>query len=276
MSTAQPEVRHLVSLRVRRPGAGATAIGSVRCVGDSAPQVSTRPDLPEIAWAAWWEAAHDGTEMRYMSCNAVLTVGRAPGCDIRIGADPIVDERVPRRWAELSWHRGRVLVANVHDRWGLTLTCIDGTGVGVTAVPPGGVATAPRASFVLDAKVPAGLDDDGEGPVEFLINLSAAPNPVQPRSMEPGKDVVETTPVIALTSTQRTIGAAIIAPLAQGRARRASYDMLVHHTNYAMRTVREAVAAMDVTFVAAGLAFPGDGDALDRVAYVLGRHRLVQ
>jgi hypothetical protein len=249
-------------------------IGTVDLVSDNGPHVSTRPDLPEIAWAAWWEATHDSTEMRYMSCDAVVTMGRAPGCDIRIGADPIVDERVPRRWAELSWHRGRVLVANVHDRWGLALTCIDGSGVGVTAVPPGGVATAPRSSFVLDAKVPASGDDGGEGPAEFLINLSAAPTPVQPRSVEPGNDVVETTPVISLTPTQRTIGAAIIAPLAHGRARRASYDMLVHHTNYAMRTVREAVAAMDVTFVAAGLAFPGDGDALDRVAYVLGRHRL--
>ena len=239
------------------------------------PQVSTRPDLAEIAWAAWWEAAHDGTEVRYMTREAVLIMGRAPGCDIRIGADPIPDDRVPRQWAELSWHRGRVLVANIHVRWGLELSCVEKPGLAVTVVPPGGVATAPRATFVLDAKVPADLHDDGEGPAEFRINLSAAPTPVEPRSMGPGQDIVETTPVISLTPTQRMIGAAIIEPLAQGRARRPSYETLVHRTHYAMRTVREAVTAMDVTFVAAGLAFPGDGDALDRVAYVLGRHRLV-
>lgn len=243
-------------------------------VSDEARQVSTRPDLPEIAWAAWWEATHDGTEMRYMSRDAVLRMGRARGCEIRIGADPIADERVPRQWAELTWHRGRVLVANIHDRWGLELICDKKSGVVVTVVPPGGVASAPQAAFVLDAKVPADLHDYGEGPAEFRINLSAAPQPVEPRSMEPGESVVETTPVISLTPTQRAIGAAIIAPLTQGRGRRASYETLVHRTNYAMRTVREAVAAMDVKFVAAGLAFPGDGDSLDRVAYVLGRHRL--
>lgn len=243
-------------------------------VSDEVRQVSSRPDLPEIAWAAWWEATHDGTEMRYMSRDAVLTMGRAKGCEIRIGADPIVDERVPRQWAELTWHRGRVLVSNIHDRWGLELSCDEKSGVVVTVVPPGGVATAPRAAFVLEAKVPADLHDAGEGPAEFRINVSAAPHPVEPRSLEPGEHVVETMPVISLTPTQRVIGAAIIAPLAQGRGRRASYDTLVHRTNYAMRTVREAVAAMDVKFVAAGLAFPGDGDSLDRVAYVLGRHRL--
>lgn len=242
-------------------------------VSDDATHVSTQPDLPEIAWAAWWEATHDGTETRYMSRDAVLKMGRGAGCEIRIGADPITDERVPRQWAELSWHRGRVLVSNIHARWGLELSCDEKSGVMVTVVPPGGVATAPKAAFVLEAKVPADVHGD-EGPAEFRINLLAAPTPVEPKSMEPGNDVVETTPVISLTPTQRVIGAAVIAPLAQGRGRRASYDTLVHRTNYAMRTVREAVAAMDATFVAAGLAFPGDGDALDRIAYVLGRHRL--
>lgn len=93
--------------------------------------------------------------------------------------------------------------------------------------------------------------------------------------MSPGEDVVETTPVISLTPTQRLIGKAIIEPLSHGRGHRSSYETVVHRTHYAMRTVREAVAAMDVTFVASGLAFPGDGDALDRVAYVLERHRRI-
>lgn len=207
-----------------------------------------------------------------MSRDAVLTMGRAKGCEIRTAADPVADERVPRQWAELTWHRGRVLVANIHDRCGLKLSCDKKSGE-VTVVAPGGVATAPRAALVLEAKVPADLHDEGEGLAE-LINLSAAPHPVEPRSMEPGEHIVETMPVISLTPTQRVIGAAIIAALAQGRGRRASYETLVHRTNYVMRTVREAVAAMDVKFVAAGLAFPGDGDSLDRVAYVLGRNRL--
>ena len=210
-----------------------------------------------------------------MTRDAVLVMGRSRECDIRIGADPIPDERVPREWAELSWHRGRVLVANIHARWGLELTGPENRGLVVTVVPPGAVATAPTTTFVLEAKVPADVHDGDDHPAEFRINLSAAPNPVEPRRMSPGEDIVETTPVISLTRTQRVIGAAIIEPLAQGRARRSSYETVVHRTNYAMRTVREAVAAMDVAFVAAGLAFPGDGDALDRVAYVLGRHRLI-
>lgn len=165
------------------------------------------------------------------------------------------------------------MVTNVHQRWGLELTCEEQEGVMATVVPPNGVATAPWTTFVLEAKVPADIQRDA-APAEFRINLLAVPTPVEPRSMEADEHIAETAPVIRLTRTQRAVGAAIIEPLAHGRARRASYDALVHRTNYAMRTVRDAVAAMDAKFVGAGLAFPGDGDALDRVAYVLGRHRL--
>lgn len=242
-------------------------------MSDEARQVSTQPDLPEVAWAAWWEATHDGMETRYMSRDAELTMGRDRDCEIRIGADPIADERVPRQWARLSWYKGQVLVANMHSRLGLELTGDPSAGVVATVVPPGAAATPPRQAFVIDAKVPAD-PRKGKDPAEFRVSVMAATQPVEPRRMEAGEHVVETAHVLSLTPTQRTIGAAIIAPLAKGRGHRASYEMLVRSTNYAMRTVREAVAAMDVTFVAAGLAFPGDGDALDRVAYVLGRHRL--
>ena len=242
-------------------------------VSDNEGKISRRPDLPEVAWAAWWDAIHIGTEQRYMTSGAVLSMGRSSQCEIRIGADPFPDERVPREWAQLSWHRGRVMVANVHHRWGLELSCEEQPGIMATVISPNGVATAPWSTFVLEAKVPADLQHDA-APAEFRINLLAVPTPVEPRSMEADEHVAETTPVLSLTRTQRAVGAAIIEPLTHGRARRASYEALVHSTNYAMRTVREAVAAMDIKFVGAGLAFPGDGDALDRVAYVLGRHRL--
>lgn len=273
--TGQP--RHQASLSGANPRhAGGPPLASSIVNSDDVRTISNQPDLGQIAWAAWWEAAHDGTEMRYMAPDAVLTMGRDRECDIRIGADPIPDQRVPRKWAELSWHRGRVLVATVHDRWGLELTPEEGHHLPVTVVPPGGVATAPTQDFALEATVPADpRDDRRSGPAHFRINLSAAPTPVRPKSLEPGDDVLKTTPVISLTRTQRTIGAAIIEPLGHRRGHRSSYEAVVRKTHYAMRTVREAVAAMDVAFVTAGLAFPDDGDALDRVAYVLGRHHLI-
>ena len=246
-------------------------------MSDNAPQVSKQPDLAEIAWAAWWEApTHDGTETRFMSRDAVLIMGRDQACDIRIGADPTVDHRVPRRWAELSYHRGSVLVKNIHERWGLNLVGDEESDFEVTPVPPKVAASAASSAFVLEARVPADPQDGGEGPAEFRINLSAAPTPVEPRIVPAGEDAekdVVTTEVVSLTDKERIIAGHIVR-LAQNRAHRASYETLAHRTNYGKTAVRQSVHAMDVKFVGARLAFPGDGDALDRVTYVLGRHRL--
>jgi hypothetical protein len=234
---------------------------------------SAEPDLDEVAYVVWWEAPHDGALRLYMTRDATVHVGRDPSCEVRIGALPVPDARVPRRWAQLSWHRGRVLVENLDDRWGLELVWSDGEAVvDRVTVKPQLLASAPTPEFVIVATVPS---DASHSPATFEIHVVSAANPVRPNVVGSGADVVMTAAVVALKPVERTIGAALVAPIREGRGRRASLQAVMEATHYARSHVRDTVWDMDAKFISSGLAVPGDGDAFDRVAFVLSRHNLL-
>lgn len=209
----------------------------------------------------WWEAPHAGVLERFMVSTDVVTFGRSGECSIQVGHAPIYDPTVPRIWGELSWHRGTVLVTNRSSTWGLSLVPVD-DGVRIP-VHPGAVASSPAARFQILAQAPE---------VEVTLSVLTAPQRAGAPAYDDGTAPPSFVP-FTLTPTQKLIGAAVVAPLASGHPRRASYAEIVKQTHYAPRTVREAVAAMDGLFILHRLAEPSSAsDALDRVAQTLRLH----
>lgn len=211
----------------------------------------------------WWEAPHEGELERFMFGDEVLTFGRGGECSIRVGYAPVYQPQVPRVWGEISFHRGSVLVHNLSPRWGFKLVPAAGSGSSAWIdVPPKGGASSPEARFRIVAQAPD---------VEVVIDVLAGGQRPAPGAAV-GEDPPSFVPFV-LTPTQRTIGAAVIAPLLAGRPRRAGYVDIAVATHYAERTVREAVAAMDGLFIVHRLVEPrAASDALDRVAHTLRIH----
>lgn len=235
----------------------------------------------QVVAKLWWEAPHQGLLERFMVASDLVSFGRGSDCDIRIGHAPVYAPQVPRRWGEISWHRGNVFIQNVSERWGLVLDPVVETDIEIRVPVPPGVGAAPTATgseMRITIQPGAGAAPPvsrvgilAQAPgVEIRIDLMAA------RGVAVGYGHAEDPPSFVpftLTRTQRIIGRAVVAPFLTGGPRRASYGDIAATTHYAERTVREAVAAMDGLFVVHRLANPGTaGDSLDRVAHTLRLH----
>jgi hypothetical protein len=226
----------------------------------------------DIAWAAQWPAPHDGHHRIYAGRDDVVVVGRDPTTHIRLGAAPVLDERVPRRWLELSWHRGAVIVEN-HSRASIDLVEYDSDGDTIAerqAVPAGfhGASASPSFTVILD--VPA-LPESPAVTWPILIRTTLVAGPAN--LVYHGADPVETAVPISLTAREKTLGSALVRPLLEGRAARASLNGLVRVTDIPRSTVQRTISDLDLRFLLAGLAVPAHGDQYDRVAYVLRRHQ---
>ena len=216
----------------------------------------------------WWPAPHEGTLERFVYADQVVVFGRHSSAEIRIGHAPVRDATVPRRWGELSWHRGRMFVANLDDNWGFDLVPAADTGAANRMTVAAGASASPNATrFQIIAQVP--------GSSYSLDVLCADPR----RFIDVGTEPVETADDPAsflpfrLTPTQKLIGSAVRDHLNSGHSRRPSYQQIATVSNYSVRTVREATQVMDGLFLLHGLAREDDGsDALDRVAAVALRH----
>lgn len=212
----------------------------------------------------WWEAPHTGMLERFMAASDVITFGRGGGCSIRVGHAPVYDERVPRTWGEISWHRGSVVIHNTSTRWGLELVPAGNSQAPARlAIPPGAGGSAPVAGFQILGQAPE---------IAIVLNVMTAPLRQIPAQAATPEDPPSFVP-FTLTPTQRIVGAAAVAPLLAGKPRRASYAEIAASSHYSERTVREAVAAIDGLFVVHRLTEPAaSGDALDRVSQVLRLH----
>lgn len=226
----------------------------------------------DIAWAAQWAAPHDGDHLLFAERGDVVAVGRDPNAHIRVGASPVFDERVPRRWLELSWHRGTVIVEN-HSHASIDLAVYDSDGDAIVerqTVPAGfhGAAVSPSFTALLD--VPASSDAPAIS-WQILIRVSPAARPAH--LVYDGADAVKTAERITLTTREMSLGSALIRPLLEGRAARASLDSLIRATGVPRSTVQRTISALDLRFLLAGLTVPASGDQYDRVAFVLRRHQ---
>lgn len=226
----------------------------------------------DIAWAAHWAAPHDGRHSLFAGRHDVVLVGRHPAAEIRLGASPVFDERVPRRWLVLSWHRGAVMVEN-QSRASIDLAVYDSDGDTVVerqAVPAGFCGASVSDSFTAMLNVPATADTPTTT-WQILVRTSPAARP--PKLVYEGTDPVETAVPISLTRRDKVLGSALIRPLLEGRSARASLDGLVRVTGISRSTVQRKISDLDLRFLLAGLAVPANGDQYDRVAYVLRRHQ---
>jgi hypothetical protein len=170
----------------------------------------------------------------------------------------------------LSWWDGQVIVKNLHDCLGLELVQHDGEDASFRAsVFPGGIGSPPNSEYTLEATVPA---DKTRPSAVYALHIAAAPRSARPNIVRSGDNPAETAQVIDLTRTQKAVGRAVVAPLLAGRGHRASFKEISQTAYFSQSAVRDAIYAMDLRFVTAGLAVPDDGDALDRVSYVLRRH----
>lgn len=226
----------------------------------------------EIAWVAQWAAAHDGDHRLFATRDDTVLVGRDPSAQIRLGAGPVFDERVPRRWLELSWHRGAVIVRN-HSRAGVDLAVYDADGETIVerqSVPAGfcGSPVAPDFTAMLD--VPGG---PGSPAVCRELRIRTSPSARPANVVQDGTDPIETVVPISLTAREKIVGRALIRPLLEGHPARASLHGLVHETGVARSTIQRTMSDLDVRFLFVGMAVPANGDHYDRVAYVLRRHR---
>jgi hypothetical protein len=212
----------------------------------------------------WWEAPHRGLLERFMVATDAITFGRGGDCSIRLGHAPVYDATVPRLWGEFSWHRGSFVVQNLSSRWGLNLVPAPDSGGGARiSIPPGAGGSSPAARFQVVAQAPN---------VDVTLSVQTAP-PRRPDLADGSSADPPSFVPFTLTRTQKLIGAAVIAPLRDGKPRRAGYAEVAAASHYSERSVREAVAAMDGLFIVHALADPSaSGDALDRVAQTLRLH----
>jgi hypothetical protein len=212
----------------------------------------------------WWEAPHLGVLERFMATADVVSFGRGGDCSIRVGHAPVHYDAVPRVWGELTWHRGALDVSNVSPKWGLALVpASDGPGAARIEIPPGGRGASPLPRFRIVAHAPE---------VTIELNVQTAPLRSTVLANDSGAGDKPSFVPFTLTSTQKLIGGAVIAPLLKGGPRRGSYSEVARLTHYSERTVREAVATMDGLFIVNRLVDPTAGDALDRVSQVLRLH----
>lgn len=226
----------------------------------------------DIAWVAQWAAPHDGDHRIFAERGDVVVVGRDPTAEIRVGASPVLDDRVPRRWLELSWHRGAVIVEN-HSHASIDLAVHDLDGEAVVerqTVPTGFRGAAVSPSFTAILEVPA-VADAPAATWQVLIRTSPAARPAN--LVYEGADPVETAAPLFLTGREKALGSALVRPLLDGRSARASLDELTRATQVPRATVQRAISDLDLRFLLAGLAVPANGDHYDRVAYVLRRHQ---
>jgi hypothetical protein len=226
----------------------------------------------DIAWVAHWAAAHDGHHRLFAERGDVVVVGRDLTAEIRLGASPVLDERVPRRWLELSWHRGAVIVEN-HSRASIDLAVFDRDGDTVVerqTVPAGFRGASASPSFTVLLEVPA-IADAPPSSWQILIRTSPAARPAN--LVYEGADPVETVAPLYLTAREKTLGSALVRPLLEGRSARAPLNGIVRATDIPRSTVQRTISDLDLRFLMAGLAVPAHGDQYDRVAYVLRRHQ---
>lgn len=226
----------------------------------------------DIAWVAQWSAPHDGDNRVFASRDDVVVVGRDPATQIRLGAAPVFDERVPRRWLDLSWHRGAVVVTN-HSHASIDLAVYDPDGDTILerqTVPAGFRGCPTSSAFTAILAVPA-LGDTPPCSWHLLIRISPAARPAN--LVYDGADPVETALPLSLSGREKTLGAALIRPLLDGSSVRAPLDRLIRTTSIARSTVQRTISDLDLRFLLAGLAVPASGDQYDRVAYVLRRHQ---
>lgn len=222
----------------------------------------------KVVAKVWWPAPHEGLLERFVFEDQVVVFGRHSSADIRIGHAPVRDATVPRMWGELSWHRGRMFVANLDDNWGFDLVPAEGSTVANRMTVSAGASASPSSTrFQIVAQSPGSryrLDVMCADPRRFV--------PIADEPAETSDDPASFLP-FDLTATQKIIGSAVRDHLNSGRSRRPSYQQIATATNYSVRTVREAVQVMDALFLLHGLSRLDDGsDSLDRVAAVSIRH----
>jgi hypothetical protein len=222
----------------------------------------------QVVAKVWWPAPHEGLLERFVYADQVVVFGRHSSVDIRIGNAPIRDATVPRLWGELSWHRGRMYVANLDDNWGFDLVPTEPSGTANRITVSAGSSASPSSPrFQIVAKAPGS---------EYVLDVmcgdrrrftDAAGSPVA-TSDDPASFVP-----FQLTQTQKLIGSAIREHLHAGHSRRPSYQEIASATNYSVRNIRENIQVMDTTFLLHGLVpVPDKSDALDRVATAVTRH----
>jgi hypothetical protein len=229
-------------------------------------------DRGEIAWVAQWAAPHDGDHRVFAERDDVVLVGREPESAIRLGAAPVFDERVPRRWLELSWHRGAVMVENLSEA-SIDLAVYDADGDTIIerqTVPARfrGASASPNFAVLLD--VPA-LPHTKATSWQILIRTSPAARPTN--LVYGGSDLVETVVPPPLSAREKELGRALTRPLLDGHSARAPLDGIVRVTGVSRATVQRTISDLDLRFLLAGMAVPASGDQYDRVAYVLRRHQ---
>ena len=231
---------------------------------DTYPEPMTKTVVAKV----WWPAPHDGLLERFVFEDQVVMFGRHSSADIRIGHAPVRDATVPRMWGELSWHRGRMFVANLDDNWGFDLVPAEGSSPANRMTVSAGASASPSSTrFQIVAQAPGSnyqLDVMCADPRRFV--------PVLDEPEETADDPASFLP-FELTPTQKLIGSAVRDHLNSGHSRRPSYQQIATATNYSVRTVREAIQVMDGLFLLHGLSQPDDGsDSLDRVASIAIRH----
>jgi len=226
----------------------------------------------DIAWVAQWAAPHHGDHRLFAERGDVVMVGRDPAADIRLGGSPVLDDRVPRRWLELSWHRGAVIVEN-QSRASIDLAVYDVDGDTIVerqSVPAGFRGAAASPSFTAMLEVPAVAD---AGAVTWQVLIRTSPSARPANLVYEGADSVETAAPLSLTAREKVLGSALVRPLLEGRPARAALNELTRATGISRATVQRAVSDLDLRFLLSGLAVPASGDHYDRVAYVLRRHQ---
>jgi hypothetical protein len=201
-------------------------------------------------------------------------MGRDESCQIRFGHVPIYDDRVPRIWAEVTFHRGALVVRNLDDNWPLELLSSDDEeDQGALPLPmllqPGSAGAFPVRVFTVRGLGPARTPDGDH----YVVHATAVP--MVRTTMDPLSEVKSYESAVRST-TQRAIGQAVLRLKAR-QAGRPTYEQIVIESNFSKRTVRENVGKMAARFVTEGLVpFVEGDDALDRVTMAVSTYpRLV-